>query len=85
MAVILANTAVMSATRYPEDPSWTAASETLNMAFTFYFLVELLVKLMGLGPRQYIKDRLNQFDALVVLASLVEVGFVLSPGNDASK
>jgi hypothetical protein len=81
--MIIANTAVMAAASYPMDPAWAHASETLNIAFTFYFAGELLLKLVGLGPRRYIKDRMNQFDALVVAASLVEVVLLLVPGDDA--
>jgi hypothetical protein len=81
--MIIANTAVMAAASYPMDPAWASASETLNISFTFYFAGELLVKLAGLGPRRYIKDRMNQFDALVVAASLVEVLLLLAPGDDA--
>lgn len=83
--MIIANTAVMAAASYPMDPAWAAASETLNISFTFYFAMELLVKLTGLGPRRYIKDRMNQFDALVVAASLVEVALLLAPGDDSSE
>jgi hypothetical protein len=83
--MILANTAVMAAASYPMDPAWASASETLNISFTFYFVGELLVKLVGLGPRCYIRDRMNQFDALVVAASLVEVALLLAPGDDGSE
>ncbi|KAF6257951.1 Ion transport protein-domain-containing protein [Scenedesmus sp. NREL 46B-D3] len=83
LLMIVANTAVMAAASYPMDPAWESASETLNISFTFYFAGELLLKLVGLGPRRYIRDRMNQFDALVVAASLAEVALLLAPGDDA--
>jgi hypothetical protein len=81
--MIIANTAVMAAASYPMDPAWAHASEVLYIALTFYFAGEPLLKLVGLGPQRYIKDRMNQFDALVVAASLVEVVLLLMPGDDA--
>lgn len=83
--VILANTAVMATTSYPMDPSWSNASETVNVAFSIYFAAELVLKVIAMGPRAYIKDRMNQFDALVVAASLLEIAMMLAPGANQSE
>lgn len=83
--VIISNTAVMASQSYPGNPDWQNISDYLNVGFCCYFTVELLVKLMGSGPRVFIRDRMNQFDALVVVASLVEMGMFLAPGDDACK
>ena len=80
LLVILANTGVMAAVSYPMDPDWDAVDNYLNYAFTVYFVLELFVKVVALGPKRYIKDRMNQFDALVVVASLVELAVHLAPG-----
>lgn len=52
------------------------------MAFSIYFAVELLLKMIGLGFKGALRDRMSQFDALVVVASLVEIALMLTPGAD---
>lgn len=43
-----------------------------NEIFTWSFLLEMIVKLIGLGPNNYIKDRYNLFDAIIVIISLID-------------
>jgi hypothetical protein len=43
------------------------------MVFFCIFLIEMLMKLIGMGPRDYIKDQFNIFDALVVTLSVIDV------------
>jgi hypothetical protein len=85
LAVIVTNTAVMASHSYPGDPAWQAASDCLNVAFSLYFVAELCVKVLGAGARAFLGDRMNQFDALIVAASLVEVVVFLLPGDDSSE
>lgn len=85
LVVIITNTAVMASQSYPGNPQWQVASDYLNVAFCFYFILELLVKLLGVGPRAFVRDKMNLFDALVVAASLVEVALCLMPGVDSCK
>ena len=42
--------------------------------FTFVFLLEAVVKLVGLGPSEYFKARMNIFDFVIVCASMGELG-----------
>lgn len=53
-----------------------------NMIFFAVFLIEMLVKLIGYGPRNYIRDNFNKFDMIVILFSCVDI--VLT-SNDSSK
>ena len=48
-------------------------NETINLVLTGYFTVEMLIKLAALGVCGYLAERMNAFDGLVVLASLVEL------------
>lgn len=48
--------------------------------FFFIFWVEMIVKLLGLGPRAYVKDTWNVFDGFIVLSSTVDV--VLTIASD---
>lgn len=45
----------------------------MNYAFTIIFTAEVILKMIGLGAREYMSDKLNQFDALIVIISIVEI------------
>ena len=46
--------------------------------FSSLFLLEMILKIIGLGFKGYIRDRFNIFDALIVLASTIELCFQLA-------
>lgn len=52
--------------------------QVLNLVFTSVFIVELLLKLVGYGLKNYAKDAFNVFDAFVVSLSLVELAINFS-------
>lgn len=41
--------------------------EYANMIFSTIFAVEMLLKIIGEGPRKYISDAVNLFDACIVI------------------
>jgi hypothetical protein len=43
-----------------------------NDFFTFAFLAEMLIKISGLGVKNYIQEHFNIFDSTVVCLSLVD-------------
>jgi hypothetical protein len=43
-----------------------------NIIFTWLFAAEMVFKIIGLGPRQYVKDYYNVFDALIVMLSITD-------------
>ena len=45
------------------------------MGFSAIFFIEMVVKLLGLGVKNYFKDPFNAFDCLIVLTSALDVGF----------
>lgn len=49
----------------------TEALEILNYIFTAIFGLEMLLKLLGLGPYGYIRDAFNLFDGFIVIMRLV--------------
>lgn len=53
--------------------SWDEYFTSMNLAFTIIFAAEFGFKLYGLGPKRYIKDAFNVFDAFVVMLSMVEL------------
>ena len=40
---------------------------------TYYFAVEMLLKLLGYGIKDYVRDVFNLFDGLIVVLSIVEI------------
>lgn len=44
-----------------------------NRVFTWIFIAELFMKLLGLGPIRYLKDRMNYLDGIVVVVSIAEL------------
>lgn len=56
--------------------------EFFNYVFMAIFTIEVLLKLVGLGLREFVRDRFNLFDTLVVIMSIVEV--VISDGSGAT-
>lgn len=43
-----------------------------NLAFTCVFTAEMILKLIGLGLKNYIREPFNDFDAIVVIVGLLE-------------
>ena len=73
MCVIL-NTFILSL-----EGSYVSGSQTdvylsaMNLVFTLIFILEMIVKIAALGPAGYLSDRMNLFDCLIVLLSLVDL------------
>ena len=78
--LIIANTAILALDKYP-PPSEAVerASISCNYAFTAVFTVEVIIKLIGLGTKSFVKDRFNLFDTFVVIISYIEIS--LSDGT----
>jgi hypothetical protein len=56
-----------------------------NEIFSVAFMVELVLKLIGLGPKNYIKDAFNQFDCFVVICSIVEMTIYYSVATNTDE
>ncbi|KAE9001800.1 Sodium channel protein type 5 subunit alpha [Phytophthora rubi] len=77
MAVIIANTVVLALDHYPMPTKMDEDLEIVNFALSCVFVVEMVMKLFGLGLRQYSRDKFNLFDAFIVTMGLLET--VASP------
>ncbi|GMF43274.1 unnamed protein product [Phytophthora fragariaefolia] len=75
--LILLNTIILSLDQYPIDPKLIDIVEKINFALTIAFFIEAILKVSGLGWKSWFADRYNLFDAMVVLASAMEM--ILSP------
>jgi len=43
-----------------------------NQVFTVLFAVEMIMKIIGLGIKRYVRDGFNDFDAIIVIVGLLD-------------
>lgn len=73
IVIIVVNTFILASESY-DDQSWfNKFNEQSNKVFTAIFFMEMILKMFGLGIKEYFKDGFNIFDSIVVLFSLVDV------------
>ena len=70
--VITLNTLCLAADSFNQSIEKEKFLKICNICFTWIFTFEMLCKLLGVGPKNYIKDSFNVFDSLIVLISLVD-------------
>jgi len=80
MALIVLNTVLMASEYYNMPSTMAYVYDIINYILTAYFGMELIIKLIGLGAREYCRDQMNIFDGLVVVFSFVEIAI-----NETSK
>lgn len=51
--------------KYPPDPTQQKVLEIFNLIFFSIFLTEMIIKVIGLGPKVYVRDNYNIFDCIV--------------------
>ena len=67
------NTFVLSLDTYPSEKSMQEVIEYANLVFFVVFLLEMAVKMVGLGCRNYFEEKSNSFDFFIVIVSTFEV------------
>ena len=70
---IIANTIVLSLDSYPTDIKLLIFIEWANLVFFLTFLLEMIVKMLGLGFKIYFKDSANFFDFIVIVLSIADI------------
>jgi hypothetical protein len=72
---ILANTFFMTLEKYPKDafPDREPLLDRANKVFTVIFIVEMVLKIIGLTPHLYFKEQWNIFDSVVIMFSILEL------------
>jgi hypothetical protein len=78
MLCVIINTILMATENYITDKDLI---QNFNLAFTIIFTIEMGLKIIGLGIIQYLKDKMNVFDCLIVMLSLVEVSYSEGSSN----
>jgi hypothetical protein len=66
------NTITLAADDFPQSVQKEGFLKICNIVFTWLFFAEMTLKLIGLGPKNYIKDFYNKFDFFVVVISIID-------------
>jgi len=74
--IIIANTILIMSQHFPSSREFDIMQTSLDALFGSIYLVEAVLKIIGLGPRNYFGTRSNVFDFCILLA--VIVGWVMS-------
>lgn len=72
LGMIALNTVILALDTYPIDPVDERNFNSINSILTWLFLGEMVLKLIGLGVSNYVKDRFNIFDAFIVTLTVAE-------------
>lgn len=78
----MTNTFCLGLDSYPTDFVLQAKLDIVNIAFFSMFFFEMLIKIIGMGPRMYLRDHYNIFDGLVVTISIIDVSLSYTFTND---
>jgi hypothetical protein len=70
MLMIVGNVVALACTHYGMDESWVSGIENANYAFTLVFTLEAILKVIGLGWKQYIRSPWHKFDLFLVIAAI---------------
>jgi hypothetical protein len=79
--LIFANVIVMGMDHYPQSETYEDNLELVNAGLTIVFLVEMILKWIGLGLFVYFKDGMNRLDFVVVMIGVVELFFLGSTSS----
>lgn len=72
VVLILANTFIMALDHYGISENYSKGLYITNMILTICFVIEMVLKIIGMGIKDYIRDGFNLFDAIVIIVGLLE-------------
>ena len=76
---ILLNTIILGFDTYPENEELDRITLKINLVFFTIFVVEIVIKLLGLGFSEYIKDKFNIFDFVIIIMSAADLIISMTP------
>jgi len=71
--LIILNTVILSLDVYPTNDKLEFWTELLNFILTLMFAIEMGLKIVALGIRDYCSDYFNLFDGFIVIFSFIEI------------
>ena len=72
VVVLLCNLVIMCMPYAGQSEAYGEMLETLSNVFTTAFMVELLIKVLGLGCREFVSNPWNLFDTTLVLVAMAD-------------
>ena len=81
---IILNTVGLALDMHPMPDGLEPVLTVANLIFSGIFFIEMVLKLIGLGPRAYVQDAFNIFDMFVVILSMIEIIIVYGVAGTAS-
>jgi len=83
---IIINTIILALDKYPVDIDQTIFLEKLNIVFTIIFTLEMFIKMLAVGLKNYFRGTMfNVFDCGVVIASIIDIFLSNLLVNDATE
>ena len=79
---VFINTVILALDGLTPESSAEVLSQ-FNLSFTIIFTIELGLKMIGMGVINYMRDKMNIFDAIIVILSLAELFFFGGSGTSA--
>ena len=76
-ALVVLNLGVMCMPYVGQPAWWASLIEALGNGITYVFIVEMGLKLLGMGWRPYWSDPWNQLDGAIVSLSIVEIAITI--------
>lgn len=70
---ILLNTLAMALEHYKMDKVFAKVLENCNLVFTVVFIMEMILKLIAFGLKEYCKNSWNLFDGTIVILSILDM------------
>ena len=71
--LIVANTVTLASEYHGMEKGLYDSLQQINLLLTLAFALEMVLKVLGLGALSYCSDRMNLFDATIVIVSIVEM------------
>jgi len=82
---ILLNTTSLAMKFYHQPTAYTDFLDVLNLFFTYFFLIECILKLGAFRFKNYFKDPWNAFDFFIVVGSFVDLAMAnINPDNQSA-
>ena len=72
-SLVFANAVLLACVFHGMTKRWGEALELGGEVLSMCFIVELAIKLVGLGPRLYVKEPFNVLDGIIVAATSIEL------------
>ena len=73
MLIIVLNTVILAMDSHPPiDRDLLKTFNILNQICTIIFISEAILKIIGIGFKNYFKDKMNVFDFTIIICSVLE-------------